>query len=63
MFDLDTPRRISLLIVLVYAAVYFIAVQPRTGGMILVSLFQIAGYFLLPLACTAIIVFFIFIIS
>ena len=27
MFDLDTPRRISLLIVLVYAAVYFIAVR------------------------------------
>ena len=51
MFDLDTPRRLSILIVLVYAAIFFFAAPPGSPGIVVVRLFQIMGYFLLPLAC------------
>ena len=51
MFDFDTPRRISLLIVLVYAALYFFAAPPQSAAIVVVRLFQMVGYFLLPLAC------------
>lgn len=51
MFDLDTPRRISILIVLIYAAIYFFAAPPASAAIVVVRLFQLMGYFLLPLAC------------
>jgi hypothetical protein len=51
MFDLDTPRRVSILIVLVYAAIYFFAAPPVSAAIVVVRLFQLVGYFLLPLAC------------
>jgi len=51
MFELDTPRRLSLLVVLMYAAVFFFAAPPRSAAIVVVRLFQLTGYFLLPLAC------------
>ena len=51
MFELDTPRRLSLLVVLIYAAVFFFAAPPRSAAIVVVRLFQVMGYFLLPLAC------------
>lgn len=51
MFELDTPRRISLLVVLIYVTVYFFAAPPKSAAIVVVRLFQVVGYFLLPLAC------------
>lgn len=51
MFELDTPRRLSLLIVLIYAAIFFFAAPPGSARMVVASVFQMMGYFLLPLAC------------
>lgn len=51
MFSFITSRRLSLFIVLAYTAIYFFVAPPRTPGLVVVRLFQITGYFLLPVLC------------
>ena len=51
MLSFITSRRLSMFIILAYTALYFIAAPPRTPGMVVVRLFQLTGYFLLPVLC------------
>lgn len=51
MFSFITSKRLSLFIVLVYTAVYFFVAPPRSPALVVVRLFQVAGYFLFPVLC------------
>jgi hypothetical protein len=46
-----TARRLSLLIVGIYAAVFLVAAPSHSAREVVVTLLRVAGYFLLPLAC------------
>ena len=51
MFRFITSRRLSLFVVLAYTALYFFLAPPGTPGLVVVRLFNVTGYFLLPVLC------------
>ena len=51
MSGLITSRRLSVLIVLIYLAIFLFAGQGQPSGEVLGSLIPMMAYFILPLAC------------
>lgn len=51
MSGLITSRRLSLLIVIIYLAIFLFAALSRPSGQSTGSLIAVAGYLVLPLAC------------